>query len=109
MKKTVLLLVSLCALCATLDAQIDVTSQYLQNASFEQPLASGLPVDATRGAATVGTGLTGWTVTGVYGVSDIMTAAATATDDNLGTPGAAADGTQMYYIRNSWTNGSASV
>lgn len=45
MKKTVLLLVSLCALCATLGAQIDVTSQYLQNASFEQPLASSLPVD----------------------------------------------------------------
>lgn len=109
MKKTVLLLVSLCALCATLDAQIDVTSQYLQNASFEQPLASSLPVDGTRGAGNVGTGLTGWTVTGVYGVSDIMTAAATATDDNLGTPGAAADGTQMYYIRNSWTNGTMSV
>ena len=109
MKKTVLLLVSLCALCATLDAQIDVTSQYLQNASFEQPLASSLPVDGTRGAGNVGTGLTGWTVTGSYGVSDIMTAAATATDDNLGTPGAAADGTQMYYIRNSWTNGTMSV
>ena len=109
MKKTVLLLVSLCALCATLGAQIDVTSQYLQNASFEQPLASGLTPDATRGAATVGTGLTGWTVTGVYGVSDIMTAAATATDNNLGAPGAASDGTQMYYIRHAWTNGSASV
>ncbi len=109
MKKTALLLVSLCALAATSRAQIDVTSQYLQNASFEQPLASSLPVDGTRGAGNVGTGLTGWTVTGVYNVSDIMTAAATATDDNLGTPGAAADGTQMYYIRNSWTNGSASV
>ena len=109
MKKTVLLLVSLCALCATLGAQIDVTSQYLQNASFEQPLASGLTPDATRGAAIVGTGLTGWTVTGVYGVSDIMTAAATATDNNLGAPGAASDGTQMYYIRHAWTNGSASV
>ncbi len=109
MKKTVLLLVSLCALAATTRAQIDVTSQYLQNASFEQPLASGLTPDATRGAATVGTGLTGWTVTGVYGVSDIMTAAATATDNNLGAPGAASDGTQMYYIRHAWTNGSASV
>ena len=109
MKKTVLLLVSLCALAATTRAQIDVTSQYLQNASFEQPLASSLTPDNTRGAATVGTGLTGWTVTGVYGVSDIMTAAATATDNNLGAPGAASDGAQMYYIRHAWTNGSASV
>ena len=109
MKKTVLLLVSLCALAATTRAQIDVTSQYLQNASFEQPLASSLTPDATRGAGNVGTGLTGWTVTGVYGVSDIMTAAATATDNNLGAPGAASDGAQMYYIRHAWTNGSASV
>ena len=37
MKKTVLLLVSLCALAATTRAQIDVTSQYLQNAGLQPP------------------------------------------------------------------------
>ena len=108
MKKQVLTLLGLC-IGMTLTAQTDVTSTYIANASFEQPAASTLSTDATRGAYTVGTGLTGWTVTGTYGVSDIMTAAATATDNNLGAPGSASDGTQMYYIRNAWSNSSASV
>ena len=109
MRKNVSLLLMLCAIAATLQAQVDVTAQYLQNASFESPLASTLPTDATRGAWTVGTGLGGWTVTGNYGVSDIMTAASTATDNNMGAPGTPSDGAQMYYIRNAWANGSASV
>ena len=108
MKRPALFLVNIFA-AATLCAQTDVTSQYLRNASFEQPLASGLPADATRGARTVGTGLTGWTVTGSYGVSDIMTATATATDNDLGAPGSASDGAQMYYARHAWNNGTMSV
>ncbi len=90
-------------------AQTDVTSQYIKNASFEANNVSQLSADNTRGAYVVGNNLTGWTVTGLYGVSDIMTAAATATDNNMGTPGQASDGTQMYYIRNAWSNSSASV
>ncbi len=59
-------------------AQTDVTSQYIKNASFEANNISQLSADNTRGAYVVGNNLTGWTVTGSYGVSDIMTAAATA-------------------------------
>ncbi len=90
-------------------AQTDVTSQYIKNASFEANDITKLSADNTRGAYTVGTSLTDWTVTGSFGVSDIMTAAATATDNNMGSPGQASDGTQMYYIRNAWNNASASV
>ena len=45
-------------------AQTDVSSQYLQNPSFEQNNISVLSKDNTRGAYTVGISLTGWTVTG---------------------------------------------
>ena len=79
MKKQALLLLSLWMGIALVSAQTDVTGQYLTNASFEQPVASTLSVDATRGAYNVGTALTGWTVSGTYGVSDIMTSAAADT------------------------------
>ena len=108
MKRTINSIAAL-AFCMCAWAQTDVTSKYLQNPSFEQPLTSTLEADATRGAYKVGTALTGWTVTGNYGVSDIMTASATATDNNMGAPGSPSDGTQMYYIRNAWNNGSASI
>lgn len=89
-------------------AQTDITAQYLQNPSFEADKTSSLSADATRGAYVI-TSVTGWNLTGTYGVSDIMTASATATDNNLGRPGSPSDGTQMYYIRNAWANGSASL
>lgn len=89
-------------------AQTDVTSQYLQNPSFELDDISTLPRDNTRGAYTA-TSVVGWQLTGNYGVSDIMTAAATATDNNFGAPGNPSDGTQMYYIRHSWTATSANL
>ena len=90
-------------------SQTDVTSLYLTNPSFEANDITTLSKDNTRGAYNVGNALTGWVVTGSYGVSDIMTASATATDNNFGTPGQASDGTQMYYIRNAWNNATASV
>ena len=109
MKKQILFLLSLLVSTMPVSAQTDVTSQYLANPSFEQPVASTLSADATRGAYNVGTSLTGWTVSGSYGVSDIMTSAATATDNNMGAPGTPSDGAQMYYIRNAWKNATASV
>ena len=109
MKKQILSLLSLLVSTMPVSAQTDVTSQYLANPSFEQPVASTLSADATRGAYNVGTSLTGWTVSGSYGVSDIMTSAATATDNNMGAPGTPSDGMQMYYIRNAWKNATASV
>ncbi|MBR0036017.1 MAG: hypothetical protein IJP70_00085 [Bacteroidales bacterium] len=89
-------------------AQTDITGSYLQNPSFESDDISKLSFDDTRGAYKI-TQLTGWSLTGSYGVSDIMTASATATDNNFGTPGKPSDGSQMYYIRNAWTAGNASL
>lgn len=90
------------------NAQDDITAKYLKNPSFENDDIKSLAVDATRGAYTAKT-VQGWTLSGGYGVSDIMTAAATATDNNFGKPGTPSDGSQMYYIRHAWTNTSASL
>lgn len=90
------------------NAQEDVTATYLNNPSFEQDDISKLPKDNTRGAYTA-TSVAGWSLTGSYGVSDIMTASATATDNNFGAPGKPSDGTQMYYIRNAWNVSTATL
>ena len=103
-----LLLIGAIMLSATAQAQEDVTEQYLQNPSFELDNISALPVDATRGAYTAKS-VVGWTLSGSYGVSDIMTAAATATDNNFGAPGKPSDGDQMYYIRNAWSASTATL
>lgn len=89
-------------------AQEDITSQYISNPSFELDDISKLAEDATRGAYTA-TSLVGWNLTGSYGVSDIMTSSATATDNNFGKPGNPSAGKQMYYIRNAWNASSASL
>ncbi len=95
-------------LAAAANAQTDITSQYLNNPSFEQDNVASLPKDDTRGGYTAKT-VEGWNLTGQYGVSDIMTAEATATDNNFGAPGQPSDGTQMYYIRHAWNASTASL
>jgi len=87
---------------------VDVTSKYLKNPSFESDNISSLSKDNTRGAYVANT-VVGWTLGGTYGVSDIMTESATATDNNFGTPGKPSDGSQMYYIRNAWKDCTASL
>ena len=106
MKKLVLFIVGL--MPAYLLAQTDITAQYLTNPSFEADNINSLNADNTRGAY-VAAPPTGWTLTGSYGVSDIMTSSATATDNNMGRPGNPSDGQQMYYIRNAWSNATATV
>lgn len=106
MKKPILFL--LLSLATAAKAQEDITSQYIKNPSFEQDDISKLPADDTRGAYTAKT-VEGWTLEGSYGVSDIMTAAATATDNNFGAPGHPSDGKQMYYIRNAWNASTATL
>lgn len=96
------------ALAASAKAQTDITTQYIANPSFEQDDVSKLSKDNTRGAYTAAS-VEGWNLTGKYGVSDIMTAAATATDNNFGAPGSPSDGAQMYYIRNAWNASTASL
>lgn len=89
-------------------AQTDITAQYLQNPSFEQDDISTLPRDDARGAYTAKS-VAQWTLSGNYGVSDIMTASATATDNNFGAPGKPADGSQMYYLRHAWADATPSL
>ena len=89
-------------------AQTDVTANYLQNPSFEADDINALNADNTRGAY-VATSVVGWTLSGEYGVSDIMTASATATDNNFGAPGKPSDGKQMYYLRHAWKDTSAAL
>ena len=90
------------------DDEGEVTAKYIQNPSFERDDIATLAKDNTRGAYTA-TSVVGWTLSGGYGVSDIMTSAATATDNNFGAPGKPSSGTQMYYIRNAWNASTASL
>lgn len=105
MKTFSTILLSLASLTAV--AQTDITGR-LANPSFEADDITQLTADATRGAYTAPT-VVGWTLAGKYGVSDIMTAQATATDNNFGRPGQPADGTQMYYLRNAWSASQATL
>lgn len=86
------------------EAGTDVTALYLANPSFENDDIANLEFDNTRGAYAI-TAPAGWTLTGDRpDVVDIMTEAATATDNNFGTPGAAPDGKQMFYLRVGWSD-----
>jgi len=108
MKKLLFFALLLCSAIASAEDLTDVTSTYLKNPSFEQDDISALPADNTRGAYAA-TSVSGWTLSGSYGVRDIMTASATATDNDFGAPGPPSDGSQMYYIRNAWTTSSAAL
>ena len=107
MKKIILALATICSLTLSANDAVDVTG-YLANPSFELDDITSLPADNIRGAYTAST-VVNWQLSGSYGVSDIMTAAATATDNNFGAPGKPSDGNQMYYIRNSWSDSEASL
>ena len=101
MKKPIALLLFTLALSA--NAQEDVTAQHILNPSFEQDAAS--EATDSRGGYAVSS-VTGWTLTaptGGYAVVDLMTASATATDNNYGAPGTPSNGQQMLYLRNAWT------
>jgi len=93
---------------ATEEETGDITEKYIKNPSFEEDDINLLSKDDTRGAY-VATSVVDWKLSGSYGVSDIMTASATATDNNFGAPGKPSDGKQMYYIRNAWKTSSASL
>ena len=107
MKRNIVLPLCL-MLAASANAQTDITAKYLNNPSFELDDISKLAKDDTRGAYSASS-IYGWNLTGKYGVSDIMTANAHATDNNFGAPGTPSDGNQMYYIRNAWSSSTASL
>ncbi|MBQ0022267.1 MAG: hypothetical protein KBT29_03400 [Prevotellaceae bacterium] len=90
------------------NAQEDITTKYIVNPSFEADDITKLSKDDTRGAYAAPS-VEGWKLAGNYGVSDIMTSATTATDNNFGTPGKPAEGSQMYYLRHAWTDATPSL
>ncbi len=102
----------MCGVCAFAeDEATDITNTTLVNPSFEQDAMSGSFTDGTRNAYTV-TSLAGWTLvapTSGYAICDIMTSAATATDNDFGAPGEPSDGAQMLYLRDAWTECTASI
>ena len=108
MRKLLFLVALLWCTLAQAEDRSDITSQYLKNPSFEADDITALAKDDTRGAYKAPT-VVDWNLSGSYGVSDIMTAAATATDNNFGAPGQPSDGQQMYYIRNAWSATSATL
>ena len=89
----------------------DVTSQYLQNASFEADNITSLTAktesaDGLRGYVV--SAPQGWTVSGSSVVSLIVTADC-YTDNNFGKVTTLADGKQAYYLRMGWSSGSTSI
>src|SRR5574344_1546770 len=80
----------------------DITSTYIKNPSFEDDDISSLTEDSGRKGSYTASSVVNWTLSGSYGVSDIMTDATTVTDNNFGDPGTPSDGDQMYYIRYAW-------
>jgi len=84
----------------------DVTEAHLQNPSFEADDVQKLAADTGRGAYTLPNAPTGWTLQhsgSGFHVNDLMTASATATDNNFGAPGTPSDAEQMLYLRDAWT------
>ncbi len=93
----------------------------LSNPSFEvdDPATEGWDVDyddsegsTPRATAADGKGAwtipiadgkpTGWTITEIAEVCDLMTKEAAATDNGLGSPGEAAEGDYMLYMKKTW-------
>lgn len=90
----------------------DVTEMHLINPSFEKDDVLLLPTDAGRGAYTLNNAPTGWQLShsgSGFHVNDLMTASATATDNNFGAPGEPSEGQQMLYLRDAWTNATTSL
>ena len=90
------------------DEENDETSEsLLKNPSFELDDISTMTSSST-GTYTASS-IVGWTLTNKPGKVAIMTGDATATDNNYGAPGSPADGSQMLYLRNSWSGVSPSL
>ncbi len=110
MKKTLLISCALLLTAVGASAQItDVTATYIQNPSFETNAPTGDFTDGGRGYSVAE--LTGWTLTNASNFEhiDLMTKDATETDNNLGTPGEAADGTYMLYLKKTWSDPSSTA
>ena len=109
MKK--LLTLSLLAWALCVNAQEDVTSQYVKNPSFEQDDISKLTAvnnsaDGLRGYTL--TNPTGWTVSGTE-VTELLVSKDCYTDNNFGKVTTIPDGNHAYYLRMGWSTGTTTM
>ncbi|MBQ7451885.1 MAG: hypothetical protein IJV60_04960 [Prevotella sp.] len=100
------------SMCMAADDKTDVTAQYISNASFESDDITTLTpktetADGLRGYIV--TAPSGWTVSNSVGAVSLIVTADCFTDNNFGKVTTLADGSQAYYQRVGWTNGSSSV
>ena len=115
MKKFCIVLLGLivsASVCIAADDKTDVTAQYISNASFESDDITTLTpktetADGLRGYIV--TAPSGWTVSNSVGAVSLIVTADCFTDNNFGKVTTLADGSQAYYQRVGWTNGSSSV
>lgn len=99
------------ALALCVNAQTDVTGQYIKNPSFESDKITSLQAvnnssDGLRGYTQPNP--TGWTVSG----SDVVKLIVTKdcyTDNNFGKVTTIPDGANAYYLRMGWSEGNSSV
>ena len=113
-KKLLLLtvLVFVMAISAHAQEATDVTTTYIQNASFEADnIASLSPVnnsaDGLRGYTV--SSPAGWTVTNSANAVSLIVTKDCYTDNNFGKVTTLADGKQAYYLRMGWSTGATSV
>ena len=100
------------SLCLAANEKTDVTSQYITNASFESDDVTTLnpkteTADGLRGYQV--TAPTGWTVANSVNAVSLIVTQDCYTDNNFGKVTTLADGSQAYYQRVGWTNGSSSL
>lgn len=99
------------SLAANVNAQVDVTSQYITNSSFEvDNITSLAPVnnasDGLRGYTL--TSPNGWNVSG-SNVTKLLVTKDCYTDNNFGKVTSIPDGEKAYYLRMGWESGTSSL
>ena len=109
MKKPISLM--LFALALSVNAQEDVTSQYITNSSFEQDDISQLSAvnnsaDGLRGYTL--TNPKNWTVSGTS-VTELLVSKDCYTDNNFGKVTTIPDGNYAYYLRMGWSTGTTTM
>ena len=109
MKKPIALM--LFALALSVNAQEDVTSQYITNSSFEQDDISKLSAvnnsaDGLRGYTL--TNPKNWTVSGTS-VTELLVSKDCYTDNNFGKVTTIPNGNYAYYLRMGWSTGTTTM
>ena len=99
-------------MCLAANEKTDVTAQYITNASFEDDDVTKLSpktekADGLRGYVV--TAPKGWTVVNNASAVSLILTSDCFNDNNFGKVTTLADGTQAYYQRVGWNDGSSSL